>query len=329
MGDMGIRRWFSPLLPGGFLPLMFAVACSESTAPQDFTFSQVQFQTVVVPGTSASTPVLLTGTLYLPAETGAPLPAVVILPSSSGIQQFREPYYAREFARANIATLIVDSFGPRGITSAVDDQSALTSYQMEADAFGALHFLRADSRFDPANIAVMGVSKGGTAALNSAFLIREQWRGTSARFAAHVSISPDCSTPHRSLATTNAPILMLLAELDDYAPALPCQSLALAIGATAGVNIETHVIPGAHHGWERIGPLNALPTAEVFGACSGIMEDTGRITVPGVPAPMTTAEYLAWARANCVTLGAHSGGGTETIRNAATSSILQFLREVW
>lgn len=311
------------------IALMLLAACSEPTAPTDFTITQVQFQTVVVPGTSASTPVLLTGSLYLPAESGSQVPAVVILASSSGIQQFREPYYARELAQANIAALIVDSFGPRGITSAVNDQSLLTSYQMEADAFGALHFLRSQSRIDPAGIAVMGVSKGGTAALNSTFLIREQWRGTTARFAAHISISPDCTTPHRSLGTTGAPILMLLAELDDYAPALPCQSLALNIGATAGANIETHVIAGAHHGWERIGPLSALPTAEVFGACSGIMEDTGRISVPGGTAPLTTAEYLVWARANCVTVGAHSGGGTEAIREAATSTILAFLHDLW
>src|SRR5690606_16250251 len=137
---MYTRTWLSRLLPGGILPLLFVAACSDSTAPPEFTVTQVQFQTVVVPGTSASTPVLLTGALYLPPESGSQVQAVVLLASSSGIQQFREPYYAREFARANIAALIVDSFGPRGITSAVDDQSLLTSYQMEADAFGALHF---------------------------------------------------------------------------------------------------------------------------------------------------------------------------------------------
>jgi dienelactone hydrolase len=268
---------------------------------------------------------LLDATLYIPSGT-APVPAVVILSTSAGIQPYRESYYANALVNAGIAALVVDSFGPRGIATAVEDQGLLTSYQMEADAFGALSFLRNDQRILPNAVAVMGVSKGGTAALNSSFLIRETWRNTTTRFAAHVAISPDCTTPHRSVATTGAPILLVLAELDDYADPAPCRAYAAQINGLAGAHITTYEVPGAHHGWERLGSLQVLPNAENFSACRGIMEDSGRLTVAGEMEPLTSAEYLVWARDNCVSRGAHAGGGNAALRDGVTADILAFLR---
>jgi hypothetical protein len=58
------------------------------------------------------------------------------------------------------------------------------------------------------------------------------------------------------------------------------------------------------------------------------MEDSGRISVQEFPEPLTTAEYVAWARGSCVTIGAHSGGGTPQRRDAATAVILAFLDQL-
>lgn len=263
----------------------------------------------------------------MPAGTAGDLAAVVILATSSGIQPYREPYYARTLAEAGFAALIVDSFGARGVASVVEDQGALTSYQLEADAFGALLFLRGNHRIRRQAVALVGGSKGGTAALNSVFLIREYWRRTSARFAAHVAISPACEVTHRSVTTTGAPLLLLLAEHDDYAPAALCIDYAARIAETASAAVNVQEIAGASHGWERLGPLQWIPSAENFSRCGGVMEDDGRIMVTGEPTPLTSADYLVRARATCVFRGATVGGGSVEVRDEATARIIEFLRQ--
>jgi dienelactone hydrolase len=86
---------------------------------------------------------------------------MIIVSTSGGVMDYRETYYARELARNGIAGLVVDSFGPRGVKTTVDDQSLVTSWDMENDAFGALLRLGRDARISPDRIGIMGISKGG------------------------------------------------------------------------------------------------------------------------------------------------------------------------
>ncbi len=319
--------------------LVLSTACAEAVAPNaepDINVIAVQFSSVAVPGTSAATSVVVPGRLYLPAGHASARPAVVILPSSSGVQPYRELYYARAFAEEGFVSLVVESFQARGVISAVEDQSAITSYQLEVDAFGALQFLQSRSDVRHGAVALFGVSKGGTAALNSAFLVRERWRGTSARFAAHASVTPACGVVHRSLATTQQPLFLLLAQLDDYAPASLCVDYAAAITNAGSAQVRVQELAGVGHGWEQLTPAQFISAAENFGNCVGVMEDSGRIAVAGEVTPLSSDAYTIWARANCVVAGAHTGGGSTAIRDSATHAIVQFLRtslvapeEIW
>src|SRR5204862_7407283 len=99
-------------------------------------------------------------TLYVPKRP-TPMPAMVIISSSGGVLDFIEGYYARELNKAGIASLVVDSFGSRGVRNVIEDQSLVSSWDMENDAFAALIELRKDSRIDGSRIGIMGVSKGG------------------------------------------------------------------------------------------------------------------------------------------------------------------------
>ena len=40
---------------------------------------------------------------------------------------------------------------------------------------------------------------------------------------------------------------------------------------------------------------------------------------------MSEPQYQAWARTNCVTLGARAGGGTAALKARATADLLAFL----
>lgn len=293
-----------------------------------YTTESMTFGTNVVAGTSNDEPVQVTATLYIPKNTQFPLSAVIIMPSSSGVEDVREVYYAEQLTRAGIAALVVDSFSARGLADSVYDQSAIDVWDMENDAIAALAKLARDPRFKSDRIAILGVSKGGTTAMNNAFTVRRRWMGVrDVAFAAHVAISPDCTWVTRRAYTTGAPIMLLLAELDDQTPAQPCLTLADRIRKAGNSQIEAKIYKGAHHAWEDLGwrPLFDA-RAENYAQCRVWVEDDGRMISADTGELVPEDDWHGWAKKNCMTIGATCCGGTRRSRNAATDDIVAFLR---
>ena len=265
--------------------------------------------------------------LALPGQALRPFPCMVILTSSAGVQRHREHFYAQALTEAGIAALIVDSFTGRGVRRTVADQSLVSAAQMEGDAFAALAWLRSDPRIDPARIGVMGVSKGGGAALNTAIAVRQRWRsGFPHLFDLHVAICPGATTQHRDAATHGRPMFFMLAGRDDYTPAPLAIEYAERMRAAGNRRIQVKVYGGAHHGWESLGPVFDIRDAENWSCCRNFIENDGSHFVVDAGRAMSEPEYQAWARANCVTRGARAGGGTPELRRRATSDLIAFLQ---
>jgi dienelactone hydrolase len=251
---------------------------------------------------------------------------MVLLTSSAGVQRHREHYYAQALNDAGVAAFIVDSFTGRGVRRTVADQTLVSAAQMEGDAFAALALLRSDARIDPVRIGVMGVSKGGGATLNAAIAVRQRWRpGFDHLFDLHVAICPGATTQHRDPTTHARPIYFMLAGRDDYTPASLALDYAERMRATGNRQIKVKVYSGAHHGWESIGPVFDIRDAENWSCCRNLVEDDGRHFVIAADRAMSEPEYQAWARTNCVTLGARAGGGTAALKARATADLLAFL----
>lgn len=284
---------------------------------------RLSFPTNPAPGIR---PMRIDATLHLPERL--PTPAMVLLSSSGGVQRHREHFYARALNDSGIAALIVDSFKPRGVRNTVADQRLVSAWEMENDAFAALDLLRHDERIDAACIGILGVSKGGIAAIKSAIEARRAWRGTGARqFAAHVAIVPGCTVQHRNAATTGAPLLFQLAELDNYTPAPLCLAYTERIRAAGNARVTVKIYRGAHHGWESIGPVHALAKAENFSRCRALIEDDGRYYVAQIDAWLSADQYAEWARLNCAYRGdTNAGGGSVALKAQATEDLLAFLR---
>lgn len=275
----------------------------------------------------------LNAQLFMPdirraSDTQSRTPAVVIVPSSAGIRDEREVHYARELAAAGIAALVIDSYGSRGMRNSIRDQSKLGSWEMGNDAIAGLRWLIADGRFDAGKIAVMGVSKGGTAAMHAAIEVRRRWtRSRDVAFAAHVAISPACTWIHRSHQTTGAPVLFLLAERDDQTPAKPCVDYAARLKAAGNTRISVKVYKDAHHAWDRIGeaPLYSR-RAENYAACRIWVEDDGSMTAMDTNETVPEATWHEWAITKCITFGTTCCGGSTRIKQQATADIILFLR---
>jgi len=286
----------------------------------------VSFDTLTFDHPTACRPARISASLHIPHERPGPVPCMVILTSSAGVQRHREHYYADLLNAAGAAALIVDSFRSRGVRRTVADQSLVSAAQMEGDAFAALALLRADGRFDPDRIGIMGVSKGGVATLNAALAVRQSWRrGFPHLFDIHVALCPGATAQHRDASTHGRPMFFMLAARDDYTPAELAIEYAERMRAAGNDRIRVKVYGGAHHGWESLGPVFDIRDAENWSCCRNIIEDDGRHFVPALGRAMDEPEFQAWARRHCVTRGARAGGGTADLKQRASADLIAFL----
>ncbi len=286
-------------------------------------------------GNDGKPPAVIPAELYVPADRAGPFAAVVLVHGSGGVADFREHWYAREFAARGFAALVIDSFKPRGVTSTVDDQTRVTTSQMILDAYAALAFLATDKRIDPARIGVMGFSKGGTVALWSAMKAvgdrAEASGGTKQRFAFHLPFYPGCNFQYRSPATTGGPILMMLGELDDYTQPQTCIDYAKRLQA-GGVKVEYQVVPGAYHAWETESGPHYLARAERVRRCEYLIEGDGRYTWvkdkdgnPVTPVTLAPKDVVEHSRSECRNYGPKVGGGNAEMKRKALAEAFGFL----
>jgi len=213
------------------------------------------------------TPVPIFGTLLLPTDLSSKVPAMIIAHGTSGVTQGREFEWARYLNSLGIAAFIVDSFTPRGIGAGGIDPFLNNGSFNVVDALKALELLSSHPNIDVSRIGVMGGSRGGSVSYITAF--EEARAGIingAEKFAAHIPFYPSCSVRRRSLNMTGAPLLFLLAELDDYTPAAACGLLAAEM-ANVVADVTTIVYPNAYHGFDLDTTLR-MQALSTFRACA-------------------------------------------------------------
>jgi dienelactone hydrolase len=186
----------------------------------------------------------LTGRLNKPEGDG-PFPAVVLLHGCGGIQPKRDHRWAERLSGWGYVTLQADSFRPRGLSSVCTysgtDSVDIVQKRVE-DAYDARRYLAGLPFVDKTRIAVMGWSHGGMTTLQTLY------RKTDDPFRAAIAFYPSC---RRTLAGLNAPLLILIGEVDDWSSAGRCMS-AMPKDKTAS-EVILKVYPGAYHGFDRMG----------------------------------------------------------------------------
>lgn len=245
----------SPWLAGGRVP----------SGSQVVTFSTVSPAQPLFGPPSTPAPAHVAAALVLPSGRG-PFPSVAMLHSTAGVDGTATPY-AVALREAGIASLIVDSWGTRGIVPGRDlVASRPRPTDALPDAVGALRFLAADPRIDRARLGVMGQSWGAEITMRLASPMVRQAFGGDAWFRAFAALYGACwwygpNGPARVLITPDwpiGPLLFLAAGQDDYEPALggaACRAL-LGPGSPAAARgvVRLHVYPEALHAWDRLTP---------------------------------------------------------------------------
>ena len=178
------------------------------------------------------TPLMLRGSLMKPKGDG-PFPAVVLLHACAGIDD-RQRSWAWRLKKRGYVSLVVDSFGPRRVSNVCGGGLPYPSVRAQ-DAHNAKSYLAELPFVDRNRIAVMGWSHGAIATLTAVYARHDD------PFRAAIAFYPRCS----ALGEVDAPVLILIGELDDWTPALHCKLLIPAEKTEHKIILK--VYPGAYH----------------------------------------------------------------------------------
>jgi len=201
---------------------------------------------VSFPGVGPSASVTLTGTFYQAAGTRTP--AVVLLHTCSGVQPHLYAW-AEWFAGKGYSALVVDSFGPRRVTSLCGHPGAPTPTDRAFDALGALGWLRSRPDVDPARIGAIGWSHGGgTAVAVDASALLASMHLAGGGFRAVAALYPVCQ--RLRVDALAAPLLLLMGEADAWTPPQFCTEL-LASLPPRGPVVTSYTYPGATHEFDN------------------------------------------------------------------------------
>jgi len=246
-----------PIVPASLCALILipALAAAQSVSPTEdaidiptLTLTDEQF---LQNDGVAGTPVTLTARLQLPAGQSS-FPVVVLLHGTDGPASGAVWGWGNFLNGMGIATLRIDSYTARGITQASTDQSRIAQFLPIYDTYRAVEVLAADPRIDPSRIAVMGFSRGGTAALYASLKRFQSMHGPKGvRIAAFVPFYPACNFELvGELDVADAPIRQFHGAADNWTPSAPCRDYIDRVAA-AGHDAVMTEYPGAAHAFDN------------------------------------------------------------------------------
>ena len=278
--------------------------------------------------------VKVVGYLYLPGGAKGPLPAMILKHGSAGLngpQGDNIRKWAKSMNEWGVAAFVVDSFGPRGIGESASDQSKLRSLADLADAFAGLKTLAADTRIDASRIGIIGWSRGGAVAMETA--LESARLGVLApgdpKFAAHIVFYGQASPQYRDKATDQAPMLFFHGDADNLVPIGPTREFADWI-RTQGNAVTFQTCPGVYHDFDVEGGIDGSVKAETARNCDVVVDlSTGEV-VRMDHKPVTGVSGLALIRymRGCMERGAelHPNGAA---RAEAVDRVHRFLKDTF
>ncbi len=248
-----MRTGFFPKLQMASVGLALVLASSgeSSMAAADTvrigTGSSYPAAVVKIPVEDASTQSVF-AVLFEPAGDG-PFPAVVILNGCAGldadadiVRRVNADYLVR-----GIATLVLDSFTPRGITSVCGqpepDRTATMRYRVK-DARAAVNWLRNRPEIDSKRIFFQGYSHGAVAAISATNARNPVTAAQQHKVAGVIAFYPYCYSPDIKF---SVPTIILVGQADELTPAKLCE------GISDKTNVEITVYPNAYHAFASPG----------------------------------------------------------------------------
>lgn len=166
-----------------------------------------------------------------------------------------------------------DSFTSRGEKSLcsqkLNERNIKQSHRTN-DVDGILKWLSMQSWADTSKIGLLGWSHGGSAVLRSTDANRQQVFSRKIQPSLAIAFYPGCSDALKENYRPQVPLVIMLAELDDWTPPEPCIQLAKK------TNSRIYIYPNSHHNFDN--PIGSVRLRTDFpnGLNPGIGVHVGR-----------------------------------------------------
>src|SRR5262245_18132440 len=226
-------------------------------------------------------PITIDGKLFLPASTGAnKLPLVMIVPGSLGVAPSHVAH-AEALTRAGFSTFVLDSFGARGVTSTVANQTQFAFAASSYDVLAAWKVLAALPGIDATKIGAQGHSRGGSAVLTAATRrFADAVLGKNAGLRGVLAAYPWSGHQFLDPSVGTSSIRVLMGDADEWCSPMQAQGHCQAIRLARG-EATMRLIAGAHHSFDRGTEIVDVPAASVSPAApTAYIADDGALIHP-------------------------------------------------
>ena len=246
-------------------------------------------------GDFTSNPVNLSGELTLPKGNG-PFPVVILQHGTADVKRHKKwmKNLKSSLLDENIGVFVNDSYENRKING-----SDLTLAPRVIDGLFSLQAVADHPLVDSNRIGIQGYSYGGMVAFFTAY--KELAEIVDAKYAAHMPVYPGCDVVINHMEMTGAPIKMIIAELDDYAPAQDCINYGPKIG-------EIVIYEGLHHAFVFQGVKFHNDIGHFRNCEIGYIQPDGNWYFNGKSRSGTEQEILMEVWKECGDFGVHTGG---------------------
>ena len=246
-------------------------------------------------------PVTIDGKLFLPASRRSPAeksPLVMIVPGSLGVAPSHLAH-AETLTRAGFATFVLDSFGARGVTSTVANQ---TQFSFAASPYDVLAAWKVVSRLpgiDASRIGAQGHSRGGSAVLTAATRrFADAVVGKAMGLKGVLAGYPWSGHQFRNPGVGATTIRVLMGDADEWCSPMQVQGHCQAIRLSGG-DVTMRLIAGAHHSFDRGTAISDIAEASVSPAApTAYIADDGALIHPTSDAPdaaLTDRDLMVYA----------------------------------
>jgi dienelactone hydrolase len=226
-------------------------------------------------------PVTIDGKLFLPAATGVTkLPLVMIVPGSLGVAPSHVAH-AETLTRAGFASFVLDSFGARGVTSTVANQTQFSFAASAYDVLAAWKVLAALPEIDATKIGAQGHSRGGSAVLTAAARrFADAVLGKNAGLRGVLAAYPWSGHQFLDPGVGATSVRVLMGDADEWCSPMQVQGHCQAIRLSGG-DATMRLIAGAHHSFDRGTDIVDVPEASVSPAApTAYIADDGALVHP-------------------------------------------------